>query len=152
MDDLFAKTFNHFLGYALVKMWDKSKAEDAVMSMYENVMKYIESFDAANDGMGWMFTILSRIIYNFNAEEKKIQQHEQLLTDDKYLADINQMYEAMGLSDAVSGMDDVDKRIVYQYYFERKTLDEIAQALGVGTSAIHKRKQKIIKNLKKFVI
>ena len=75
MDDLFNRTYNHFYGYAHVKLRDKHKAEDAVMTMYENVMKYIDSFDIDKGGSGWMFTILNRIIYKINAEEKEIRQH-----------------------------------------------------------------------------
>ncbi|MDE7164411.1 MAG: sigma-70 family RNA polymerase sigma factor [Clostridiales bacterium] len=153
MDDLFTKTFNHFYGYALVKVWNKSKAEDAVMSMYENVIRYIGSFDADKDGMGWMFTIINRIIYNLNAEEKEIQKYEQPIPDDeKYLIELNQMYKTIELYEAVSDMDDINKKIVFLYYFERRTLNEIADALNLSISTIHKRKQIIVKKLKKFLI
>ena len=152
MDELFNNTFNHFYGYALVKLRDKAKAEDAVMTMYENVMKYIDSFDADKSGSGWMFTILKRIIYKINLEDKESLQRELPITDDSYLVDLNQMYETIELSNAVSGLDDVDKRIVFMYYFERMTLDESAETLGLSISAIHKRKQQILKKFRKFLV
>ncbi|MCH5162637.1 MAG: sigma-70 family RNA polymerase sigma factor [Clostridiales bacterium] len=148
MTELFDKTYNHFCGIALVKIWDKSKAEDAVMSMYENIMKYIESFDAKKGGVGWMFTILSRIIYNLNAEEQAVKQYEQPIIDNNSLDDINLMYETIGLSDFVSELDDEDRKMVFMLYFERRTLSEIADILRLSTSAVHKRKQQILKKLK----
>ena len=151
MDELFNITFNHFYGYALVKLWNKSQAEDAVMSMYENIMKYIDSFDADKGGAGWMFTILNRIIYNLNAEEKELQQYERTISEGQYIKDLDQMYETIGLTDAVSDLDDIDKNIVFMYYFERRTLEEIAEALGISTSAVHKKKQQILKKMKKFL-
>ena len=152
MDDLFNKTFNHFYGYALVKIWDKSQAEDAVMSMYENIIKYINSYDEDKDGMIWMYTILKRIIYNMNGEEKELQQYELPITDEHNLNVLNQMYETIDLADAVFELDDTEKMIVFMYYFERMTLNEIADAFGISTSAVHKRKQQIMKKLKKFLV
>lgn len=152
MDELFTKTFNHFYGYALVKLWDKSKAEDAVMTMYENIMKYIDSFDADKGGPGWMFTILKRIIYKINLEYRELLQNEVSISDEQYTKDLDRMYEAIGLSDAVSDLDDKDKNIVFMYYFERRTLEEIAEQLDISTSAVHKRKQQIMKKMKKFLI
>lgn len=151
MDELFTKTYYHFYGYALVKLWDKSKAEDAVMTMYENIMQYINSFDADKSGAGWMFTILKRIVYKINLEDKAMRQNEISVTDAQYLIDINQMYETFGLSDAFSELDDIDKTIIFMYYFERRTLDEIGEILGLSTSAVHKRKQQTLKKLKKLV-
>ena len=152
MDELYTMTFNHFYGYALVKLWNKSQAEDAVMAMYENIMQYIGTFDADKGGSGWMFTILNRIIYNLNAEEKELQQYERPISEGLYLKDLDQMYETIGLSDAVSDLDGIEKNIVFMYYFERRTLEEIAEALGISTSAVHKRKQQIIKKMKRFVV
>ena len=150
MDELFTETFNHFYGYALVKLWNKSQAEDAVMMMYESIMKYIDTFDADKGGLGWMFTILNRIIYNLNSEEKNIRQHE-VASDTPLLSDIDEMYETIGLRDAVEELDAVEKEIVFMYWFERRTLDEIAEHLTLSTSAVHKRKQQILKKLKKFL-
>lgn len=152
MDELYNMTFNHFYGYALVKLWNKSHAEDAVMSMYENIMKYLDSFDADKGGIGWMFTILKRIIYKLNYEEKELQQYERQITDEQYLKDLDQMYETVGLADAVSNLDSIDKKIVFMYYFERRTLDEIAETLGLSTSAIHKRKQHILDNFRNNLV
>ena len=151
MDELYNVTFNHFYGYALVKLWNKSQAEDAVMAMYENIMQYIGSFDADKGGSGWMFTILNRIIYNLNAEEKELRRYEQPLSEGQNLKDLNQMYEIIGFTDAVSDLDDMEKRILFMYYFERRTLDEIAETMGLSTSAIHKRKQQVMNKLKKIL-
>ena len=152
MDELFSKTFNHFYGYALVKLWNKDKAEDAVMTMYENVMKYISSFDPSKGGIGWMFTILSRIIFNLNAEDRDLRQHEQSITDENYIVNLNRMYETINLADTVSGLDATERKFVFLYYFERRTLNEIADMLDISVSAAHSRKKQIIQKLKEFLI
>ncbi|MCH5158946.1 MAG: sigma-70 family RNA polymerase sigma factor [Clostridiales bacterium] len=152
MDELFSMTFNHFYGYALVKLWNKDKAEDAVMTMYEHVMKYISSFDPSKGGVGWLFTILNRIIYNLNAEEMNLKQHEQFVIDDNYIENINSMYETIDLDNAVSGLDETERVMIFLYYFERRTLKEIAEMLNISVSAVHKHKNQIIKKLKEFLI
>lgn len=149
MDELFTKTFNHFYGYALFKLKDEKKAEDAVMDMYEKVMRYIGSFNAEKNGMGWMFAILDNIIKNIFVKEKKIKEHETPLIDENISgAELNQMYDKMGLSEVLSNLDDTDRKIIFRYCFERRTLSEIAKSFGLSTSAVHKRIRQIKEKIK----
>lgn len=157
MDDLFDVTFNHFYGYAYVKTYDKSKAEDAVMEMYARVLKYIDSFDPKKDGTGWMFFTLKNIIYDMNSEETEKRSYEQPIFDDDKseacevaaVSDIDDMYDSLGLAHIMAELDDTDRRITYLYFFERMTLDEIGKIMQLSLSAVHYRKQQIIKNFKK---
>ncbi len=150
-DELFSKTYNHFYGYAFIKIWDKSKAEDALMAMYENVLKYINSFDPAGSGTGWMFSILKKIIYNFNAEDEERRKYELPITDDIQDSELNSMYDSLGVSEAVGEMDAINRRILYLYFFERKTLCEVGAELNLSKSAVHKRKKQIENFLKNFL-
>lgn len=151
MDELFTKTANHFYGYALFKLRDEEKAKDAVMDMYENVMKYIKSFNAGKNGMGWMFTILNNIIKEVFRKENRIKEYEIPLIDENIsIAELNQMYDNMGLSEAVSNLDDAERKIIFLHFYECRTLSEIAKLFGLSTSAIHKRVLKIEEKLKNF--
>lgn len=146
MDELFLKTFNHYYAYALYRVYDKTRAEDAVMGMYENVLKYIDSYNPDKGDVGWMFKILNRVIYNLNSDELDKNKHEQAIEDDINATQLNDLYETIGLEDAVSGLSDRDKLIVVLYYFERVTLNEIANKVKLSSSAAHKRLQQILKN------
>lgn len=152
MDELFTRTFNHFYGYALMRVWDRSRAEDAVMAMYENVMKYIGSYNAEDDGTGWMFKTLDHIIYEINKEISEQTANECAEGDTEYNGvSLEEMYETLGLDIAVNGMDGIDRKLLYMYYFERRTIVEIAQMAELSKSAVHKRLRQIIKKLKNFL-
>ncbi len=152
MDELFTKTFNHFYGYAFFKLKDEEKAKDAVMEMYENVMKYIGSFDAGKNGPGWMFIILNNIINNIFKKENKIKKYEMPMVDEIISGiELNQMYDNIGLSEAISNLDDTERRIVFWHNFENRTLAEIAKQLGLSTSAVHKRICQIKEKIKNFM-
>lgn len=146
MDELFLKSFNHFYAYALYRTYNKTRAEDAVMGMYENILKYIDSFDPDKGGVGWMVKILNRVIYNLNSDEFDKKKHEQAIEDDINATQLNDIYETIGLAEAVSDLSDSDKQIVFLYYFERRTLNEIANKVKLSSSAVHKRLQQILKN------
>ncbi len=151
MDELFLKSFNHFYVYALYRTYNKTRAEDAVMGMYENILKYIDSFDPDKGGVGWMVKILNRVIYNLNSDEFDKKKHEQAIEDDINATQLNDIYETIGLAEAVSDLSDSDKQIVFLYYFERRTLNEIANKVKLSSSAVHKRLQQILKKLKKVL-
>lgn len=151
MDELFLKSFNHFYAYALYRTYNKTRAEDAVMGMYENILKYIDSFDPDKGGVGWMVKILNRVIYNLNSDEFDKKKHEQAIEDDINATQLNDIYETIGLAEAVSDLSDSDKQIVFLYYFERRTLNEIANKVKLSSSAVHKRLQQILKKLKKVL-
>lgn len=151
MDELFLKSFNHFYAYALYRTYNKTRAEDAVMGMYENILKYIDSFDLDKGGVGWMVKILNRVIYNLNSDEFDKKKHEQAIEDDINATQLNDIYETIGLAEAVSDLSDSDKQIVFLYYFERRTLNEIANKVKLSSSAVHKRLQQILKKLKKVL-
>lgn len=151
MDELFLKSFNHFYAYALYRTYNKTRAEDAVMGMYENILKYIVSFDPDKGGVGWMVKILNRVIYNLNSDEFDKKKHEQAIEDDINATQLNDIYETIGLAEAVSDLSDSDKQIVFLYYFERRTLNEIANKVKLSSSAVHKRLQQILKKLKKVL-
>lgn len=151
MDELFLKSFNHFYVYALYRTYNKTRAEDAVMGMYENILKYIDSFDPDKGGVGWMVKILNRVIYNLNSDEFDKKKHEQAIEDDINATQLNDIYETIGLAEAVSDLSDSDKQIVFLYYFERRTLNEIANKVKLCSSAVHKRLQQILKKLKKVL-
>ncbi|WP_438848533.1 RNA polymerase sigma factor [Anaerocaecibacter muris] len=151
MDELFLKSFNHFYAYALYRTYNKTKAEDAVMGMYENVLKYIDSFDPDKGGAGWMFKILNSLIYKSKYAENNQKSHEQTITEDIDIPKLNDVCETIGLKDAFSTLCDIDKKIIYLYYFEQRTLNEIADTVKLSVSAVHKRLKQSLKSLKKFL-
>ncbi len=149
MDELFTKTANHFYGYALFKLRDEEKAKDAVMDMYENVLKYIKSFNAGKNGMGWMFTILNNIIKEVFRKENRIKEYEIPLIDENIsVTELNRMFDNMGLTEAISSLDDAERKFVFWHYYERRTLSEIAKLVGLSTSAVHKRLLRIEEKLR----
>ena len=42
-------------------------------------------------------------------------------------------------------------QIIYLYYFEQRTLNEIADTVKLSVSAVHKRLKQSLKSLKKFL-
>ena len=55
------------------------------------------------------------------------------------------------LREGVKGLSPVERRIVYYLFFEECSEKEVAEIFSISQQAIHKRKIKILKKLKKFL-
>lgn len=68
--------------------------------------------------------------------------------------DVIQIMEVDALYAAISQLDPVSRYIVHSYYLasEQKSEQEIAEVLGISQPAVNKRKNKVLKKLKKLVI
>lgn len=55
------------------------------------------------------------------------------------------------LHQAIGLLEDRDRRIVRQYYFENKTMVEISREIGISAMAVSKRLKKILEKLKSLM-
>lgn len=54
------------------------------------------------------------------------------------------------LNDVLSALDEESKYLIYQIYFNHKSVRQLAKELGVPKTSLNRRKNSILKNLKKF--
>lgn len=59
--------------------------------------------------------------------------------------------ENQALYRALSALSEADRRLVRALFYEGKTEQECAQELGISRQAVHQRKARILRNLKKFL-
>lgn len=62
-----------------------------------------------------------------------------------------QNIEAERLHKALSFLSDDERNLILQLYFSERTEREVAELMGVYHNAVHKRKQRILRKLKKII-
>ena len=143
-EELFYKTYSHLKAVACRYLRDKNDAEDVLSNAYLKVFSSIHAFNRGKDGYNWLCKIVQNEAYDFNKKatadlpiEEEIVGAEQTALD-----------EALAQSDEIwrwlKDYDERDRKIIYLKFWEEYSYAEIAQALGMKKSNVHKRVSKII--------
>ncbi len=64
---------------------------------------------------------------------------------------VDELIDTISLSEARAALSDEEKQIVYAYYYEGKTIKEIAAALKKPKSTVHYMLKNILAKLKDFL-
>ena len=144
---LFEKTYNHLKILARRYVYNKNDVEDVASEVYLRVFEYIDSFDPHKDGYNWMCKILENCAIRWNRKYptyEPIENHEDLAVTMDFGDLIATKAEVVCWMKAY---DARDQKIIYLRFWENKTYVEIAQALGMKKSNVHKRISKIFKEI-----
>jgi RNA polymerase sigma-B factor len=84
--------------------------------------------------------------YDSNSDDKDLKLEEFLGENDEYFIKIeNRDF----LLDVINKLDEIEKRIIEERYFKRKTQGEIAKELGVSQMTVSRMEKKIIDKFRK---
>ncbi len=148
--DLIYKNFYGYI-YGIAKFYthDKSYVEDVVMRTFEVVYERRNDFDETKNGYAWMVQIAKYSAMQYNDSEYKyiLSAMDEQSCVSNYQVDFEGDYNVQC---AMEKLCDLDRKIVYFRFFEDKTIEFIAQKLGMSVAAIYKRLQKSKKYLKNF--
>lgn len=151
LEKLFEITKKPFLIVAQSYLTDKSKAEDVLSEAYLKVVKSAASFDKKQNGYNWLYEIVKNTALNQN---KKDSYRRYEVLNDNYISDydcIDNLLDKILVNNAIQTLTLIEKRIIYLYFFERKTIREIALLLNKSPTStfelLHKTLDKIKKNL-----
>ena len=112
LDELFELTKKDLYVVACSYLYDKSKAEDVLSDSYLKVVKSAASFDRKQNGYNWLYEIVKNTALNQNNEF------------------VESLCDRLMVEQALNGLSEEEKRIIYEYFFERKTVKEIADRIG----------------------
>lgn len=89
----------------------------------------------------------------YHALDSEEMSGEEILKDGKtnIISGIIDREEREALYDALRQLCEKDRELIVEIFFNEKTEQEIAKALGVSQPAVHKRKVRILKSLKKIL-
>lgn len=145
---LFKYTSSNLYRVASIYLINKNDADDVLSQAYENVVKYIHTFDKSMNGYNWLFTIVKNCAKEFNKQEYKRQK---IVCDiDEEIKDEFDVLEHVILKDAIKILQVHEKRLLYQLYWEGLTVKEISQKSGIPITTIYSRIESIYKRLRDF--
>ncbi len=144
---LFEKTYNHLKSVAYPYVRNKNDVEDVLVEAYLRIFHYIHHFDYTKDGYNWMCKIVQNTAYDFNKR----------YAPDVPLEDVKEEHISLNFEENLEMQDEVqyvlkdysdrDKEMVRLRFWEDMTIEEIAEALHMSKSNVHKRISKISKEI-----
>ncbi len=150
LEALFDLTKKPLFCVAKTYLFDKSKAEDVLSEVYLKVVNSAKGFDKSKNGYNWLYEITKNTALNENRKDKN-----NVITP---LEDNVPVYECfdglinrVAVEGALSGLLPEERRIIYEYFFEKKTVREIADRLHISKSSAHGRITVILQKLKKIL-
>lgn len=148
LEELFELTKKSLIYVAKTYLIDKNKAEDVLSETYLKVVKNAEKFDITKNGYNWMYEITKNIALNENRLDiKDIATEDFIPTYENTEGLINKIE----VDRALQILSSEERRLIYAYYFEKKTLQEIADIENKSKSSIYERIENVLKKLRKFL-
>lgn len=149
LEELFALTKKHLLIVAKTYLWDKSKAEDVLSDSYYKVVKNAAAFDTKRNGYNWLYEIVKNTALNQN-ERDKLRAHPSLEEVGEPMLDtMDTLLNHVMAEEAISRLTDEEKELIYRYFFEGLTIQEIADSLGKPKTTVYDQFKKALSKMKK---
>lgn len=144
--ELYELTFYRLFGVAFNYLKCKADCEDVIEEALLTVWQKIELFDENKDGFNWLCKIVENKakdkLRSVNASKKAGQPAE--IQDGFEVAEIK-----CDLSRLLCVLDEFEYELIFERYFLDKTLKDIGFKYGLTAKQVHKKIDKIIKNLLK---
>ena len=144
---LFEKTYNHLKIIAYPYVRNKADVEDVLVEAYLRIFQYVSSFDPKKDGYNWMCKIVQNVAWDFGKDVFKEVSLEELDPDSHTI----ELEEMLATKDEVQRWlqpySERDRKLMYLRFWENRTIEEIAAALEMKKSNVHKRISKILKEI-----
>lgn len=145
---LYEKTAARLLSIATALTHNRSDAEDAVSETFIRVVKYAKSFYVNDNGYGWIATIarncatdiLKKRRPDVNVDDLFSLSSDSDFNDDK--ADIQA---------ALNALDKEEQKLIYLYYYNDKTVRDIADMLNIPKSTVQYRITRVENKLKELL-
>lgn len=148
LEELFEITKKPLFYVAKTYLFDKSKAEDVLSEVYLKVVKNAISFDKSKNGYNWMYEITKNLALNENRSDARSLPIEEFVPSYDCTDGLINKAE---VERALQSLSEEEKRLIYWYFFEKKTLKEIADILDKSKSSVYERIENILKKLKKIL-
>lgn len=152
LDVLFALTKKPLLVVARSYLSDKSKAEDVLSDSYLKIVRSAKSCDPERNAYNWMYEIVKNTALSQNEKDRLRAHPSAEETDLPDIAVTDALLNRILIREAAENLTAEEKRIVYLYFFEGRTVREIGEILGKPKSTagdlLKRTLEKMRKNLK----
>lgn len=149
LEELFALTKRRLLIVARTYLWDKSKAEDVLSESYYKVVINADTFDVNRNGYNWIYEIVKNTALNQN-EKDKLRTHYSLEEIKEPTFDaVDELLDHIMAEEAVLSLTDEEKELIYRYFFEGLTIQEIANFLKKPKTTVYDQFQRTLSKMRK---
>ena len=128
------------LSVAQSVLHQRSLAEDAVQDAFVKIVDNAKRFDKQTNGYAWICKITQNCALNILRRERR--HHAENIDDCFFLADPSDPFglseNTVTLQNALSALDETEKKVVYQKYFMDFTVRDIAASLGMSKSTVQR--------------
>lgn len=150
--ELIEATCNFLKLIAYKYLYNKDDVEDVVMESYMKVYRRINSFNLSLDGYNWICKIVENTAYDFNEAYMKNHRVEKSLAVTEDFADVDDSFSDKDeILRIVKVLPRTDQRLLYLKFWRNMSYAQIAEHMSVKKSTVHKRIQKIFKEIRKKV-
>lgn len=148
-EELFTLTKRQLLIVAKSYLWDKSKAEDVLSDSYCKAVKGAKAFDSKRNGYSWLYEIVKNTALNQNARDK-LRAHLPLEEPAAPSFDvIDELLNRVMVEEAALPLSDEERKLVYRYFFEGLTLQEIANRTGKPKTTVYDMLKRTLAKMRK---
>lgn len=140
--ELQASKLKHF---ANVFLYNKSNADDVVSEVFIKIASNANTFNSQFNGINWLLEITKNTALNINRSEHKYKCIP-IEYEDNYKGE-DFPWDRLIVGEMFDKLDKLEKKIIYLYYWEGRSLREIALSTDLTKSSLHRKIKKIIKSM-----
>lgn len=151
LDELYELTSRMLLAMARKYLYDKSYAEDLISETYYKLVKNADKFDAAQNGLNWLYKIIHNEAINFNKKfllSQNCELTDQAADTTKWVDD---WLDKILIQDALKQLSGEERELIYFRYWEGQTLQEIARRRNKPLITTYDEINRILKKIKKLI-
>ncbi len=151
LEILFKETYRYFFVVASSYLDNKDQADDVLSIVYYKVVMNAKNFDSQKNGYNWIFEIVKNTALNENKSNKRKQYEELEKADSQPYEIVDDLLNRIMVDEAKSFLNEDEKILIYSYYYENKSLQEIADSLHKPKATVYYTLKKILEKIQKYL-
>lgn len=153
LDILSSLVSARMLSVAKSVLHEHSLSEDAVQDAFVKIVNNAKRFDKQTNGYAWICKITQNCALNILRRERR--HRAENIDDCFFLADSSDPFgnteNTVTLQNALSVLDDTEKKVIYQKYFMDFTVRDIAAALSMSKSTVQRTVDRAESKLRQYL-
>lgn len=140
------------LRYMRAKVGNLSLAEDLAADVFVKVYEKLDAFDDTKSALStWIYTIArNRLIDYFRTRKVNSELTEDIPEESTVETGLLQREALDTLADALESLDERERDIIIQRYYQKLTLTDIAVKMGISYSYVKLLHNKALMAMKKY--
>lgn len=141
------------LSYIWGKVGDKFTAEDLCSEVFVKVLSKIDTFDDTKASIStWIYTIAHNQVIDYYRKNRITEEvPEEISTDDDLLGSVCNEETLSELALALKKLDERERIIIVERYYNNESLKDIAQQLDISYSYVKILHNNALKKMKNYL-